>query len=95
MHPSLAAVVQRLWKNDAKPGADEAKFVREGKAEVQVWLTDKSEETMAQLRALGLEILLDPQSGKVVVGRLPLEKLAALAEIEEVTFITLQTPGGK
>ena len=95
LHPSLAAVVVRLWKNDAKPGADEAKFVREGKAEVQVWLTDKTDATMAQLKALGFEIILDPKSGKVVIGRLPLEKLAALAELKEVIYVAPQTAGGK
>jgi hypothetical protein len=95
MHPSLAAVVERLWKKDAKPGADEARFVREGKAEVQVWLADKSDATMAQLRALGLEVILDPKSGRVVIGRLPLEKLAALAEIKEVRYVAPQTSGGK
>jgi hypothetical protein len=62
---------------------------------VQVWLTDKSDATMAQLKALGFEIILDPQSGKVVIGRLPLEKLAALAEIKEVRYVAPQTSGGK
>ncbi|HEX7175800.1 MAG TPA: VIT domain-containing protein [Pyrinomonadaceae bacterium] len=95
MHASLAAVVERLWKNDAKPGAEEVKFVREGKAEVQVWLTDKSDATMAKLKALGFEIILDPKSGKVVIGRLPLEKLVALAEIKEVRYVAPQTAGGR
>ncbi|HXG65718.1 MAG TPA: VIT and VWA domain-containing protein, partial [Blastocatellia bacterium] len=74
LHPSLAAVVERLKRKDAQPAADEAKFVRNGKAEVQVWVTDKSAETMAQLRELGFEVVLDPKTAKLVIGRVPLDK---------------------
>ena len=38
LQPSLLAVVERLQRKEAKPGADEMKFVRDGKAEVQIWL---------------------------------------------------------
>ena len=33
----------------------------------------------------------DPQSAKLVIGRLPLEKLAALAEVKAVRFVAPQT----
>jgi Ca-activated chloride channel family protein len=91
LHPSLAAVVERLKKTDSKPGADEAKFVREGKAEVQIWLTEKTPELLAQLKELGFELLLDPQSARLVIGRVPIEKLAALAEINAVRYVSPQT----
>ena len=90
LHPSLLAVVERLKKNGAT-AADEAKFVRDGKAEVQIWLTEKSPEVLAQLRQLGFELVLDPQSAKLVIGRLPVEKLAALAEVKAVRFVAPQT----
>ena len=79
-HPSVLAVIDRLKDPKANPGADEVKFVRNGKAEVQIWLNDKSEETLAKLKELGFEIVLDPKTAKMVIGRLPIEKLAALAE---------------
>ena len=33
-------------------------FIRDGKAEVQVWLTEKSDEALAQLKELGFEVCL-------------------------------------
>jgi hypothetical protein len=49
LHPAVAAVIERLKNNDAKPGAEELNFTRDGKAEIQVWLADKSAETIEQL----------------------------------------------
>jgi Ca-activated chloride channel homolog len=86
LHPSLAALVERL-KNNKPPAADEAKFVRNGKAEIQVWLNDKSAETIAALRKLGFEVVLEPKSSRMLIGRVAIEKLAALAEIKAVRYV--------
>jgi hypothetical protein len=91
MNPSIAAVIDRLKNKNAQPAGDEAKFVRNGKAEIQVWLTDKSPETIAQLKQLGFEVVLDPKTAKMIIGRLPLEKLAALAELKSVRYIAPMT----
>jgi Ca-activated chloride channel family protein len=93
LHPSIAALVERLKKRGSQATADEAKFVRDGKAELQIWLTDKSPETIAQLKKLGFEIVLDPTTSKMVIGRLPIEKLAALAELKAVRYIAPQEKG--
>ncbi|HEX8141136.1 MAG TPA: VIT and VWA domain-containing protein [Pyrinomonadaceae bacterium] len=90
LHPSIAAVVERLSKKIAQPSAEEAKFVRDGKAEVQIWLADKSPETIAQLKKLGFEVLLDPTTSKMLIGRVALDKLAALAELQSVRYIAPQ-----
>lgn len=90
LHPAVAAVIERLKNKDAKPGAEELKFMRDGKAEIQVWLMDKSAETIGQLKKLGFEILLDPQSSKLIIGRLPVEKLAALVELPAVRYVAPQ-----
>ena len=87
LNPSLVALVDRLKNKNAKPGADEARFVHDGKAEIQVWLTDKSVDTIAQLQKLGFEVVLDPTTSKMVIGRVPVEKLAALAELKFVRYI--------
>ncbi len=86
-HPSVLAVIDRLKDPKANPGADEAKFIRNGKAEVQIWLTDKSAESIAKLKELGFEVVLDPKTAKLVIGRLPIEKLAALAELKFVRYV--------
>src|SRR5262249_53633108 len=91
LHPSVATVIERLKNKDAKPGAEELKFAPDGKAEIQVWLVDKSAATIEQLKKLGFEVILDPQSSKVIIGRLPIEKLAALAELPVVKYVSPQT----
>jgi len=44
------------------PTAEEAKFIRGGNAEIQIWLTDKSDETLAKLMQLGFQIVLNPKA---------------------------------
>ena len=90
LHPSLLAVVDRLRSKSANAGADEAKFIRDGKAEIQIWLTDKSAENLAQLKELGFEVVLDPQSAKLVIGRLSIEKLEALAGLKFIRYVAPQ-----
>lgn len=70
------------------PAADD------GRAEIQVWLTDKSEEAIAQLKQLGFEVVLDPKTAKLVIGRLPIEKLEALAALAFVRYVAPQLPAG-
>jgi hypothetical protein len=91
LHPSIAAVVTRLKNKQSQASADEAKFVRNGKAEIQVWLTDKSAAAIEQLKKLGFEVILNPQSSKLIIGRLTVEKLAALAELAVVRYVAPQT----
>jgi Ca-activated chloride channel family protein len=89
-HASVLAVVERLKARNAVAGADEGKFIRNGKAEIKIWLTEKSDETIAALKALGFEVVLDPKSAKLVIGRLPIEKLAALADLKSVRYVAPQ-----
>ena len=87
LHPSILAVIDRLKNKSATAGADESKFIHDGKAEIQIWLTDKSEETLSKLKELGFEVVLDPKSAKLIIGRLPIEKLEALAELKFVRYV--------
>jgi Ca-activated chloride channel family protein len=87
LHKSILAVIYRLKEGKASPAADEAKFIRNGKAEIQIWLADKSEQTLAELKKLGFEVVLDPKTARVVIGRLPIEKLAQLAELDAVRYV--------
>lgn len=93
LNPTLVALIDRLKDKNAKPGADETKFVRDGKAEIQVWLTEKSDEIIEQLKQLGFEVVLDPKTAKMVIGRVPIEKLAALAELKFVRYVAPQMSG--
>ena len=90
LHPSILKVID--WLKAPKAGAlpDEAKFVRDGKAEIQIFLTEKSDTTMAELKKLGFELVLDPKTAKLVIGRLPVEKLSALSELKFVRYVSPQ-----
>jgi Ca-activated chloride channel family protein len=90
LHPALAAVVERLRKQEAQPAPEEAKFVRGDKAEVQIWLTEKTPEVLAQLKQLGFELELEPQSARLLIGRLPIDKLFTLAELKAVHYVAPQ-----
>jgi hypothetical protein len=90
VHPTILAVIERLKNKEAKPAADEAKFIRDGKAAIQIWLTDKSNETLAKLKELGFEIMLEPKTAKLIIGRLPIDKLSALAELNSVRYVAPQ-----
>ena len=86
--PALWAVVEQL--NAGQTPSAETKFVRDGKAELRVSFTDKTPAAIAKLQALGFEVVLDPQTANVVIGRIALDKLWLLAEIDEVRFIAPQ-----
>ena len=89
-HGSVASVVTRLKDTTLAELDDEADFVKNGKAEVQVWLTNTEPETLATLKKLGLEILLQPKTGTLVIGRIAVEKLEALAKLKAVRYIAPQ-----
>jgi Ca-activated chloride channel homolog len=91
--PSILMLIDRLKTRQGSPGPNEARFVRNGKAEVQVWLFDKSPETINKLKELGFEVVLDPKSAKMIIGRVPLEKLEALARLKFVRYVTPQVVG--
>ncbi|MCI0487509.1 MAG: VIT and VWA domain-containing protein [Blastocatellia bacterium] len=93
LHPSIVALVERLKNKGAQPGVDEARFVRNGKAELQVWLTDKSPEVIEQLKRLGFEVVLDPKTAKMVIGRIAIDKLEALAQLKEVRYVAPSMQG--
>ena len=86
LHTTIAALIKRI-KTKAPAAPDEAKFVRTGKAEVQVWLADKSPKLIEQLRKLGLEILLEPKSARMIIGRIAVDRLEELAKLDAVTYV--------
>jgi Ca-activated chloride channel family protein len=66
-------------------------FVRTGKAEIIVQLTALNEQTVASLKTFGLEISRKLPNLKAVVGRISVEKLADLAKMKSVVFVSPQT----
>jgi Ca-activated chloride channel homolog len=89
LHRLVFALVNKL-KNKEALSADESGLIRDGKVEVQVWLTGRSDDVLAQLKELGFEVMADAKNSKVIFGRLPVEKLEALAKLKVVKYIAPQ-----
>ena len=73
---------------DGRLGNMEAKFVKDGKIEIQILLSDASPETLAQLDKIGFELLHHPKKKKLVIGRISIERLEELAQVKAVRYIT-------
>jgi hypothetical protein len=46
---------------------------------------------MCGLKQIGFEVVLDPKTAKLIVGRVPIERLSALAELESVRYLAPMT----
>jgi Ca-activated chloride channel family protein len=88
LDPALAALASRLKGGQPLAPAD-ARFVRDGKIAVRVWLNDTSNAALAQLKALGFEVVAQPDKAKVVIGRIAAGKLEALSELACVRYVAL------
>lgn len=67
LHPSVSALIERLAVKDA-PTANEATFVQDGKASLEVRLADKTDVAITQLKKLGFEVVQNSPSSKLVIG---------------------------
>ena len=79
-------MLERRQKGETALTQNDAKFVSDGKADIQIWLTAKSPEVIEKLKNAGFESV-DDKNAKFIVGRIAVEKLAALAEIAEVQYV--------
>ncbi|HYE72957.1 MAG TPA: hypothetical protein VEF04_06485, partial [Blastocatellia bacterium] len=87
LHASLTSLVQKAAKNDRSLTADETKFAANGKADIQIWLVNKTPQAIAELKKLGFVVTSDPQGSNLIVGQIAIEKLAKLTELASVRFI--------
>jgi Ca-activated chloride channel family protein len=93
--PPVRARTDVAWKPESKMHPRIAELAagkrqaRNGKVEVQVWLTDLSKEVLEALKQAGLEILRPSSSVNLtlVIGRIRVEKLAGLAKLAAVRYI--------
>lgn len=86
LHVWIYELVSRQQKGEMTFTANESKFVRNGKAEVQIHFSDRTPEAVERLKLLGFEVLENKQS-KIIIGRIAVEKIAAIAEIAEVQYV--------
>ncbi len=86
LHVWLYALIERLQKNTTAPTANEMKFVKDGKAEVQIRFSAKTPEAVEKLKTLGFEVTSEKDKN-TIVGRIGIGKIAELAEIAEVQYV--------
>lgn len=90
VHPTVLSLINRLKQKEQPQPLFFGGFVREGKAEVQVWLNAKSDAARLKLKEMGFEVLLDSPDSKLIVGRLPMEKIELLADLDFVRYVSPQ-----
>ena len=85
LHFWLSALVTRLDNGITTPGANEAKYINNGIAEIRIDVTNTTPETLQKLKAAGLTI--SSQKGLLIDGTIEPRKLAGLATLAEVKLI--------
>jgi Ca-activated chloride channel homolog len=63
-----------------------------GTVSVQVFLSNDSEATMAELKKLGFVVVAKPRTAKVVLGRISAAKLKQLSELAAVRYVAPAEP---
>ncbi|HEX6124968.1 MAG TPA: VIT and VWA domain-containing protein [Pyrinomonadaceae bacterium] len=84
VHTQIWRVIERLEKK-APSSAEQSSFVRNGKASLRLTVSTLSPGLLEKLREVGFEI--SSQKGVQLTGNIAVEKLKALAEIEDVKLI--------
>jgi hypothetical protein len=90
VHPKVLALIDRLKQKNQPQTPFFDRFVRDGKAEVQVWFTVKSDALRLKLKELGFEVVFDSPNSSLMIGRLPMEKVDLLADLELVRYVAPQ-----
>jgi hypothetical protein len=85
LHFWVFGVFERVAKGQAGPALNEAKFVSDGKAILEIRLAAKTPEAIEKLKNAGFEIARE--DGTKITGKAPVDKLSKLAEIAEVRYI--------
>ncbi|MGH9532675.1 MAG: VIT domain-containing protein [Terriglobales bacterium] len=92
--PGLLRAMKCLEAETVRPhlqGQKKAcKIGRDMKLEVQIWLADKSAKTLGELKALGFEVMAESKATRLLIGRLPASKLAALIRMDAVQYVAPQ-----
>ena len=89
MDSTLQLLVEHVEKKSTL-AQDIAKHVTDGKVLLQVWLTHTNSETLEKLKEIGFELVAQPKTGNLVIGRLSVGKLKAFSKLSVVRYVMLQ-----
>ncbi len=79
------------WTRAAPVKIDPSLRGRTGRLEVRIFLSDVSAAVLEQLKKLGFEIVLQPKTAKMVIGRIGADKLAELEKLTAVIYVAPMT----
>ena len=88
LHSWIYDLSIRIPLGDFRMTPNDALFVHDGIAEIRVELTSVTPEVIDKLRSTGFEVVTEGRT--YVTGRLAIERLAALAEFDEVKLVAPQ-----
>jgi len=72
------------WKKQAS----DCKLAPDGTVDLQLFLNENSAALIEQLKAIGLQISQIRKQERLVIARVPLDKLADLAKLQQIKFIS-------
>ncbi|HEV8592947.1 MAG TPA: hypothetical protein VGQ55_12655, partial [Pyrinomonadaceae bacterium] len=88
LHSWIYTLITRFRVSGYELTGDEAKFVRDGNATVRIEVSQRSQDLLNKLKAAGLEIVSEKENS--IVGRIAVNKIASLAELDEVKLVLPQ-----
>lgn len=88
LHSWIYNLITRFRVSGYELTADEAKFVHDGQADIRLELAKRSPEVIEKLKAAGFETI--SEKGNIVVGRIAVDKIMALADVDEVKLVLPQ-----
>ncbi|MBI5360368.1 MAG: VWA domain-containing protein [Planctomycetes bacterium] len=84
----LIGLAEKVAKEGKDGNLKLEKFeVTGGIVTVQVWLNDNSDSAIDALKTLGLEVIFNSSTAKMVIGKIDVKKLEGLAQSEKVKLI--------
>jgi hypothetical protein len=83
LHPAVLEEFD-CWKQSRQ----NCRLAADDTLELQLWLSDASDPVIAQLTAVGFVVSQPRAHEKVLIGRLPVAKLAELVKISAVRFVS-------
>ena len=88
LDPQLQVVLSQVQSGVSVSSLTGYRWLRDGKANVKVWLTVSSPAVLERLKKAGLEVLSQPGNARLLFGRVAVGKLAAIAAMDAVMYIS-------
>lgn len=86
LHSWVYDLMARVKSGSKRPGPNEEAFVHDGQAKLRIVLRESSTAILEELKRLGF-ILDSEKDDKTVLGRIPIDRISDLSEIEEIELL--------